>query len=221
QGPQILSPSPGSTLSGSTVTFTWSNGAGVSQFALWLGRSPGGADIYGLSQNQGLNHSALVSNIPNDRSKVYVRLWSLLGDHWESADYTYTASQAPQKAVILSPSPGSTLGGSSVTFTWSAGSGVDEYYLDIGRAPGQRDVYAQTQGLNRTVTVTGLPADGNPLYVQIWSLLASGWQSSDYTFTTFKLTHISPDKFEPDDNPDQSAPFLIGHDQLRSLDVLQ
>jgi hypothetical protein len=33
---------------------------------------------------------------------------------------------------MISPAPGSVLPGSSVTFTWSAGSGVAEYQLWVG-----------------------------------------------------------------------------------------
>jgi uncharacterized protein YkwD len=86
------------------------------------------------------------------------------------------------KAVITSPTPGSTLPGSSVTFRWSSGSGAKEYFLYVGTIRGSNNLYGHTQGLNRSVTVSGLPADGRILYVRLWTRFSSGWQYTDYTY---------------------------------------
>src|SRR5206468_8170781 len=61
---QMVSPVPGSLLSSSTVTFTWTSGAGVSQYWLWVSMVPGGGDIYTQSR------SAELSPVVQSRSDV-------------------------------------------------------------------------------------------------------------------------------------------------------
>ena len=44
------------------------------------------------------------------------------------------ARQALSLAALSSPTPGSTLPGATVTFTWNSAPGAAEYWLDIGRS---------------------------------------------------------------------------------------
>jgi hypothetical protein len=90
----------------------------------------------------------------------------------------------PGASSITSPSPGSTLTSSSVTFQWSAGVGVSNYFLDLGSAVGGSDLYHQSQGTtNLSVTVSGLPTDGRIIYARLWSYIAGNWQYSDTSYT--------------------------------------
>jgi Metallo-peptidase family M12 len=180
---QITSPQPGSTLNSSTVTFTWNTGSGVSQYWLDVGTTLGGTQIY--SQSQGTNLSVTVGGLPTNGSTVYVRLWSLIGGVWQFNDYTYTAASGGGgvKAAITSPVPGSTLTSSTVTFAWNTGSGVAEYWLEIGTSFGGTQIYSQSQGTNLSVTVSGLPANGSTVYVRLWSRISGVWQFNDYTYT--------------------------------------
>ena len=61
-----------------------------------------------------------------------VRLWSWMSGGWQYTDYTYTMNAAV-KAVMSSPTPGSTLTSSSATFSWTTGSGVTSYWLHVGK----------------------------------------------------------------------------------------
>ncbi len=111
-----------------------------------------------------------------------------------SASYTFTLNgnrtlvanftQTPQPA-ITNPSPGSTLTSSSVTFQWSSGAGVSEYFLYVGTSLGANDIYGQSQGLSLSATVNNLPVDGSTLYVRLWWDTSAGWQYTDYTYTAF------------------------------------
>jgi hypothetical protein len=84
----MVSPSPGSTFSGSTVTFQWTAGSATA-YALTLGSSPRTIDIY----NSGTIHtlSVTVSNIPTDGRTVYATLYSQVNNSWVSTPYTYKA----------------------------------------------------------------------------------------------------------------------------------
>jgi bacillolysin len=99
-------------------------------------------------------------------------------------------------AQLLSPAPGALLA-DSATFTWTAGGNVTEYWLAIGRRPGGRDVYDKSQGKSLSVTVAGLPTDGNPLYVRLRSRMGAAWRVFDYLYaatpgTSTLATLVSP-----------------------------
>jgi uncharacterized protein YkwD len=86
------------------------------------------------------------------------------------------------KAAITSPTAGSTLPGNSATFNWDAGSGASEYFFYAGSTPGANNYYGNSTGLNRSVTVSSLPANGSSVYVRLWTRFGSGWQYTDYTY---------------------------------------
>jgi hypothetical protein len=179
----MTSPTPNSILSGSSVPFTWSTGTGVTAYSLSVGNVAGGNQYY--SQNQGTNTSVTVSGLPTDGSNVYVTLYSEIDGYWVYNSYTYTAG-SNTLAVMQSPTPGTMLSGSSVAFTWSAGSGATAYYLDIGSSVGGNQYYSQNEGTNLTATAGGLPTGaGITVYVTLYSLVGGTWQSNAYTYQAY------------------------------------
>jgi len=183
----ITSPVPGSTLTGSTVTFDWSaGGPGVTAYWIDAGSSPGG-NQYFQSGNLGNVLTETVTGLPTNGSTVYVTLYSLDSGTWVSNAYTYTAyNAAAAGGVITTPTPGSTLNGSSVTFDWTAGSGATNYWLDVGSTPGGNQ-YEQSGPLGNvlTLTVNGLPTDGSTVYVTLYSFVSGVWSGNAYTYTAF------------------------------------
>ena len=175
---QITSPTPGSTLSSSSVTFNWSSGSGVSLYYLYVGTSPGGSNIFNNFVAAGTQS---VGGIPTDGQPVNVRLWSLISGNWQFNDYTYTAASSGVRAQITSPSPGSTFSSSTVTFNWSSGSGVSSYYLYVGNSPGGNDIFNNFVA-GGSHTLHGIPTDGRNIHVRLWSLINGAWQFNDYTF---------------------------------------
>jgi hypothetical protein len=155
----------------------------------------GQANIFG--QNVALATSQTVNGIPTDGSTVYVKLWTLLGGTWQSSDYNYKAGAGNTKAVMLLPAPTTVLGGASVTFTWSAASGASAYWLDLGSAQGQANIFGQNVALATSQTVNGIPTDGSTVYVRLWTLSGGAWQSNSYTYkasggTTAAMTAPAP-----------------------------
>jgi len=87
----MQTPIPGSTLSGNTVTFTWSADANAT--AYWVDISnigPGGNDL-DQSGNLGNVLTETVYNLPADGSTIYVTLYSYVGGQWLSTASTYTS----------------------------------------------------------------------------------------------------------------------------------
>ena len=85
-------------------------------------------------------------------------------------------------AEITNPVPDSVLAGPIVMFNWSD-VGADGYWLEVGASVGSAEYYGGDQGRNTTVTVTGLPTDGNIIYVRLWTINDGSWQANDYQYT--------------------------------------
>jgi hypothetical protein len=89
--PALISPVPGSPLSGSTVTFQWTaNGAPVTQWWLYLGSNQGASDLHD-SGSLGTSLSTTVTGLPTDGSIIFARLWYLLASGWKEIDAQYAA----------------------------------------------------------------------------------------------------------------------------------
>jgi len=88
------------------------------------------------------------------------------------------------EAAISSPKPGSTLSGSSATFTWSAVSGATDYAITVGTTGvGSSNIYASPSGGPATSqAVTGLPTSGT-IYARVFSYVGGFWTSTDFTYT--------------------------------------
>ncbi|HMG84942.1 MAG TPA: hypothetical protein VK574_04335 [Terracidiphilus sp.] len=179
----MASPAPGSTLTGSRTTFTWTTGSGVTAYYLFVGTTPGGYDLVNIGPKAAT--SATVS-LPTNGATIYVRLWSVINGGLQYHDYTYTEF-AGTPAAMTSPAPGSTLTGSSTTFTWTTGSGVTAYYLFVGTTPGGYDLVNIGPKAATSATVS-LPTNGATIYVRLYSVINGGLQYHDYTYTEFAGT---------------------------------
>jgi len=173
----LISPTPATNLTASTVKFSWSAGQGATAYWLDVGTIQGQGNIFGA--NVGTNVSWTVSGIPPVGS-VYVRLWSLIGGNWQVNDYTFQSAN-PNKASMISPTPGTTLS-SSALFTWMAATGASAYWLDVGTVQGQGNIFAQNVGSATAMAVTGIPTSGGTIYVRLWTQLSGVWAYSDYVY---------------------------------------
>ncbi|MEP6534433.1 MAG: hypothetical protein ABJF23_03895, partial [Bryobacteraceae bacterium] len=189
----MISPAPSSTLSGATVTFTWNN-SGSSLYALDVGTTVGGTNI--TTGSVGAATSKTVSGIPVNGSTIYVRLSTNISGVWQFFDYTYTAATVVSKAVMVSPTPSSTLPGASVTFTWT-NTGATQYALDVGTTVGGANISTGSTGTATSKTVTGIPTNGSVIYVRLWTTISGVPSANDYTYTAAaqnspKAVMISP-----------------------------
>lgn len=176
---RMSTPADGTTLPGASATLNWSIPGGVTQVWLYVGTTVGGSNI--VNVNKALVTSHLVTGLPVNGSSVYVRLWSLIGGLWQYIDYKFHAAGGSQ-GVLLMPAVGGTLPGSTATFRWTAGPGVNNTWLYVGTSPGAANLYNAEQLTLTERTVSGLPTTGVPLYARLWSLLGTGWQFTDYQF---------------------------------------
>ena len=180
---QIYSPTPGSTLSASTVAFSWTAGTGATAYWLDIGSAPGGNQYY-QSGNLGNVLTATANGLPTDGSTVYVTLYSLVGGQWIANSYTYTAfTLTSGLAVMQSPPNNSEVDGNQATFTWSAGVGATGYWLDIGTTAGGNDVYQSGNlGNALSTTVNSLPNDGSEMYATLYTQIGGQWYYNSYQY---------------------------------------
>ena len=178
----LTTPTPGSTFAGPSVTFTWTLGYGPTAYQLWLGTT--GVGSHNLYESGATKATTVtVSGLPTYGVTVYARLWSEISGAWQSADYTYTEAGTPVAPVLTAPAPGSVLSGSSVAFTWTAGAGPAAYQLWLGTTGvGSQNLYDSGATTATTETVSGLPANGEPVYARLWWEIDATWQSADYIY---------------------------------------
>jgi hypothetical protein len=189
-GGALTTPTPNSTLTGNSAIFYWTEGTNATAFQLDVSAiAPGGNEIY-QSGNLGLVPSTAVNGLPTNGNPVYVTLWSMINGVWVQSAYTYNAfNAASDDAAMISPLPSSgPLSGSSATFSWTAGSGATDYWLDISAvAPGGNDVYQSGATTKQSLTVNGLPISGT-VYVTLYTQLGGQWFSVPYVYATLNAS---------------------------------
>jgi len=105
-----------------------------------------------------------------------------LGALTTTASSSSASPPPPAKASIISPTPGSTLPGSSATFTRDDGVGVTDYSIQVGTSLGSGNLLHIYAGMPSSVTLTNLPTNGSTIYVRLWSYVNGGWFYNDYQY---------------------------------------
>jgi hypothetical protein len=187
----LTSPAAGSVLPGAGVRFTWLAASTAGQYALWLGSTGVGSNnLYNSGSTSSL--SAKVSGLPTNGEMVYARLFSTISGAILFTDYTYVAAS---QAAMTSPEPGSTLSGPTVKYSWTPGTGATtDYALWVGSTGvDSHNLYEDTTKHSTTVTVTGLPTNGERIYIRLFTTIDGVSEHSDYMYTAAtKAKLISP-----------------------------
>jgi hypothetical protein len=80
---------------------------------------------------------------------------------------------------MQSPTPGSTLGSTAVTFAWND-TGADEYWLAVGtNGAGSGNLRTATVGTSLSATLGNLPHAGETVHARLSSRFGSNWLSRD------------------------------------------
>jgi len=183
--PGIYSPVNNTALTSVPTVFQWFGYSSATAYWLDAGKEQGGNEYYQSGSLSSSTTSQTVSSLPTDGSTVWARWYYLIDGSWQYTDYSYTAmGGSASKGVITTPAPNSVLGSTSVAFTWTPGTGATAYWIDIGSSVGGSNYY-QSGNLGNTITTTvpGLPANGSPLYVTLYSMVGGQWFSNSYTYT--------------------------------------
>lgn len=89
--PRVSSPNAGASLSGTSVSFSWTPASTtVEQYWIEAGSALGANNYF--NQSMGSAASGTVTNLPANGSRVYVRFWWRAGGTWAYANYVYTSN---------------------------------------------------------------------------------------------------------------------------------
>ena len=152
-----------------SITLVWDPNpeTNIAGYTVYYGTMSG---TYTSTINVGNVTSWTVNGLTDGQTYYFaVDAYTSDGTHSALSAQVSGITDSSNPAALTAPAPSSTLGGSSATFQWSAGTGVSAYHLSIATAPGGSDLYDQAMGTNLSQTVTGLPTNGSTLYVRIWS----------------------------------------------------
>jgi len=125
-----------------------------------------------------------VTGIPANGAKLYATLWYYLNGEWQYTDAIYTEAGTTTPPALITPAPGSTLAGSTVTFGWNPGAGPTRFLLRLGTTgPGSGNVSSGAATTATSVQVAPLPTNGAKLYATLWYYLDGKWQYVNATYT--------------------------------------
>jgi hypothetical protein len=95
----ISSPAPGSKLSGTSATFSWSAVPGATDYFMYVGTTGVGTfDVYESAKSFTATSQA-VTGLPTSGT-IYVRIYSYVGGFWTSRDFTYTGGSGGSSLVV-------------------------------------------------------------------------------------------------------------------------
>ena len=179
----LTTPAPGTQLGGSTVDFSWTAGTGASSYRLIIGDiCIGSTDLY---DSGFITTTSAHVSLPPNGAALFVTLYSKVNGIWRHTNYTYTEFGTPSQGVLTTPSPGTQLSGPTVDFSWTAGTGASSYRLIIGDiCIGSTDLY-DSGFITSTSAHVGLPPNGAPLFVTLYSKVNGVWLHTNYTYTEF------------------------------------
>jgi hypothetical protein len=189
--PTLISPTPGlgTVLGTNGVAFRWTTVTGYSLYQLSLGTTgAGSSDMYSY---KGPATSVTVSTVPAACATVYARLYSKLNGAWFYNDYLYTESCTRIAAVLISPTPGTTIGNSNVAFQWSSGTSVTLYQLNVSAIAAGDSELLLYKGNALTATLPSLPANNVTVYARLYSYINNTWQYIDYAYTESQLAVLT------------------------------
>jgi len=180
----IVSPAPGSVLPSQSVNFTWSNALNAQDYWLDVGSALGQGNF---SAGVVAGNSKVSPIGCNGTPTVFVRLWTRVGGVWQAPlDYQFlppASCTGSDLGQLTTPAPGTTLAGSTITFAWSAGAAALDYWLDIGTAQGQGNIFAGVVA-GTSKQVSNIPCNGQTIHARLWTRTSLGYQTPrDYTYT--------------------------------------
>ena len=212
--PSMVSPVAGSTLSGSSATFNWSSSdKGIVRWIVRIGSSSGARNYFESARMSGSQRSVVATGLPTNGSTVHVQLLykPSATTPWKDVRYTYKAASSSGSSssdssnssgsssggttsssgnsnppAMTSPASGSTLSGSSATFTWSSTNpNINQFWIYIGSSAGASNYFNSgriTDKSKRSIVATGLPTGGQTVHVTLRYKTPEPWADVRYTY---------------------------------------
>jgi hypothetical protein len=172
--PQMVSPAPGITLSGSSADFSWNAISGATEYQLTVGTTPGAADIFsGTTAETAQTVSAIPCGMT--ASTIYVQLSAEVGGSLQpAADYSYKCK----------PGLGNFNGSGYQDLVWQNNSTGQVTVHHFDGAQGATDIgwnwLNQSGEPSGWVLVGAADFDGNGVPDLVWEYMPTGQVSVNY-----------------------------------------
>jgi len=188
---ELMAPAPGTTLPAASAAFTWTAATGATDYELFIGST--GAGSYNLFYSGNTTATSLVAGgLPTNGETLYARLYTKFNGTLEYSDYTFKAVSQPP-AMLNAPTQGGTLTGASAMFRWAAATGATYYELFVGSTgPGSYNLYYSGDKTVTSLTVNGLPTNGETIYARLYTNFNGTLEYFDYTFTAYTASALAP-----------------------------
>jgi len=177
----LSSPVTTPTLSGTLSGGKYYSDVQVSLSATDSGGSGIAATYYELDGGSKKTYSA-----PFTVSKVgshSVKYWSVNGAGTTATAVTTSFTIAGLPSALTTPKPGSKFTSKEVKFDWSEAKGATKYALALGSTGvGSSNLYSSGEVTGKTVTVKGLPTNGEKIYARLFTYFGTVLVSTDYTY---------------------------------------
>jgi hypothetical protein len=174
-------------------TFTWTGGAGPSEYQLWVGTINAGTGYSNVYDSGVVPNTVTSVNvpIPQNGAKIYVTLRQFVNGAWKSTVYTFLEPGATKPATLtatVSPGPSPASSGtltSPATLYWNNGSGVTEYALLLGTTgQGSSNLYDSGDTTAISAVNVAIPSNGVTVFATLKQEINGVWQTAlHYTFT--------------------------------------
>jgi len=164
---QLTSPAAGSTLAGSSQSFAWDAGLGVTSYRLDVGSTQGATNV--LAGTATSATSLNVTGLPTDGSTIWVRLSSLISGSWQFVDYSFVTATISSgggtlavKSTVFADGTGAVTAG---PFSTAAGDLVVAFATASGPAAGGQTLTITGGGLTWTRVAR---ANATPGLADVW-----------------------------------------------------
>ncbi|MGA3264045.1 MAG: chitobiase/beta-hexosaminidase C-terminal domain-containing protein [Terracidiphilus sp.] len=183
------------TLQVSAPTFSPAGGSYSSVQVVTISDASPGAVIYYTTDGLTPTTNSTVYTLPvTVWGSGTVTTFNAMATAFNTSAYGSAAYNIPYvPAALQTPAPGTQLPGTSVTFTWIPGTGGYTWYpgdshplfeLWVGSTGvGSSNLYNSGSTQATSEYVTGLPSNGETLYVRLYWDVNGAWQTADYTYT--------------------------------------
>lgn len=172
---KLISPAKGALVT-PPYTFKWTTAKGAQAYSLKIGTASGLRDIYNGVETQ---ESVLKLNITlPENTTLYARIYTKANEKWV---FTETEFITPELPVFMYPQDKSKDVDIETPFQWKENRNADAYYLKLGTALNEKDIFYSGVTSKTSLLIPPLPA-GITIYALLQERINGTWLNKNITF---------------------------------------